>query len=83
VGAVSSLGPWAILLFVAGAGALAMYAVRQLGRRGAEDAYVGPHGERIEVLGAAGRPGAAGGGDGSWFEGWGDGGGGGGNGGGV
>ena len=77
VGAASSLGPLAILVFLAGAGALALYAMRQFGRRGAEDAYVGPHGERIEVPGAAGRPGAAGGGDGSWFERWGDGGGGG------
>ena len=86
VGAASSLGPWAILLFLAGAGALALYAMRQLGRRGAEDAYVGPHGERIDVPGAAGRPGAGGsGGDGSWFDGSGDGGGngGGGNGGGA
>ena len=74
VGAASSLGPWAILLFLAGAGALAVYAVRQLGRRGGEDAYVGPHGDRIEVPGPAGRSGAAGG-DGGWFEGWGDGGG--------
>ena len=49
VGAASILGPWAILLFLAGAGALALYAVRELGRRGADGAYVGPHGERIEV----------------------------------
>ena len=85
VGAASMLGPWAIPLFLAGAGALALYAVRQLGRRGADGAYVGPHGERIEVPGAD-RPGAAAGGDGSWFDGWGDGGfdgGGGGNGGGT
>jgi Flp pilus assembly protein TadB len=63
VGAASILGPWAILLFLAGAGALALYAMRQLGRRGAEDASVGPHGERIEVPGA-GRPGAAAGANG-------------------
>jgi hypothetical protein len=84
VGAASSLGPWAILLFLAGAGVLALYAMRQLGKRGGEDAYVGPHGERIEVPRATGRPGAGGSGNGSWFDGWGGGGGnGGGNGGGA
>jgi hypothetical protein len=56
VGASSTLGPVAILLFVAGAGALGAYYLRQIGqRRGVEDAYVGPHGERIRVGGTAGR----------------------------
>jgi hypothetical protein len=51
-GASSSLGPWAILLFVAGVGALGAYVLRQRGqRREAEDVYVGPHGERIHIRG--------------------------------
>jgi hypothetical protein len=82
VGAASILGPVAIAVFVVGAGALGLYAVRQLGSRSeVRDTYVGPNGERIRV--GSSETTAAGGGS-PWFDGWGDGGGdgGGGNGGG-
>jgi Flp pilus assembly protein TadB len=46
-GAVSSLGAWAVLVFVVGA--LGLYALRRMGRRGAEGLYVGPKGEAIRV----------------------------------
>jgi HEAT repeats len=51
VAAADSLGAWAILVFVAGAGALGIYAFRQLGqRRGLDDVYVGPYGERVRIV---------------------------------
>ena len=80
VGAASILGPAAIAVFVVGAGALGVYALRQLGSRSdVRDTYVGPHGEQIRV--GSSEATAAGGGN-SWFDGWGDGGGGNGGGGG-
>jgi hypothetical protein len=65
VAAADSLGAWAILVFVAGAGALGVYAFRQLGqRRGLDDVYVGPYGERLRLSGGSA--------EGAWLGGFGD-----------
>lgn len=80
VGAASSLGAWSIVLFVAGAGALGVFALRRMGQRGDEDVYVGPNGEELRLPSAGG---TRGGGDGGgWADGFGDSGGWGGDGGG-
>jgi Flp pilus assembly protein TadB len=49
VGAAQSVGAWAVLVFVAGAGALALFALRRRGPRGDPQGYVGPKGEAIRV----------------------------------
>jgi Flp pilus assembly protein TadB len=51
VGAAQSVGAWAVAVFVAGAGALAV-ALVVLRRRGEENVYIGPTGERIHLGGS-------------------------------
>jgi len=46
-GAASSVGAWAVLIFVVGA--IGLYALLRMGRRGAEGVYVGPSGEELRA----------------------------------
>jgi Flp pilus assembly protein TadB len=49
VGSAQSLGAWAVLVFVAGAGALILFVLRRRRPRGDDQGYVGPKGETISV----------------------------------